>query len=169
MKSERRLHLRIGHKLMLMIALLTTGVIGFLATYWTSHQIDSMTADLFRKAETYGALLSKQASSAVAFSDRATAEEVLSSLEIDDDVAAIVLFGAEQQVLYTHGKPSPWLSKVGDSEGRVVHTVGRISAITPVRSLEGPGGMLISRSRSRSSGFSASSFSYEVIRALLLA
>ena len=143
MSSERRFRLSIGHKLMLMIALLTTGVIGCLATYWTSQQIDRMTSDLRRKAGTYGTLVSRQASSAVAFSDRATAEEVLSSLKVDDEIASIVLFGTEHEVLYSHGDPSPWVSRVGDTEATVVHTVGRISAITPVRSLEGPRGMLI--------------------------
>lgn len=140
---RRRLRLSIHQKLTLTIALLVTTVIACLALYFTSQQVAVMTKALRDKAARYGELGAKQAASAVAFSDRETAHEALSSIESDPDVAAMILFGANHQALYTHGEPSRWVSKVGDRDARVVESTGRISALAPVESLEGPRGVLV--------------------------
>ncbi len=135
---------------MALIAALVTGVIAFLATYQTSQHVDSLTENLRGKAATYGALVGKQATSAVAFSDRATAREVLASVLTDPDVTAIVLYGEEHEQLYIHGDVSPWVAKIEDVSDRVLATTGRITAITAVRPLEGPRGLLVIQLSTRS-------------------
>ncbi len=124
--SERRLQLDIGTKLMLTIALLITSVIGFLAVSWTSHQVTSITQDLERKAATYGAVIASQA----AASDPGSLRRNMGSLEVDSDVAAVVLLGAHDEVLYTRGTPSAWDRADREPDGGVVDADGRIASFT---------------------------------------
>jgi len=92
--------LTISHKLIGLIVGLMVAVVGLLALYLSSQQVDAMSAALRTKAATYGSVMSSQAASAVAFSDRETAREVLHSIDVDADVASVVLYGV--------GGACPW-------------------------------------------------------------
>ena len=90
-------------------------------------------------------MLSLQVRSAVAFGDQATAREVLDSLNVDPEVAAVVLFSATGERLYEHGTPSGWVAQAaaGVRSVRVVSVADRRAVVTPVVSLEGPRGTLV--------------------------
>jgi len=133
----------IYHKLAAVIVALMVAVVGGLALYLSSHQIAAMTAALRTKAATYGSVMASQTTSAVAFSDRETAREVLHSIDADPDVASVVLYGDGGQPLYTRGTASPGLVPAGAVTARVVDAATRIVAIAPVVSLEGPRGVLM--------------------------
>jgi len=133
--------LTIGQRLIGLIVLSMVAVVGALAIYFTSNQIREITDNLHRKAATYSQLVAKQASSAVAFSDRETAREVLSSIASDTDIASVMLYGDDGAPLFSHGTASP---AVGASTPAGTYNVGaRLIAITPVTSLEGPRGTLV--------------------------
>src|SRR5262249_19159817 len=106
-----RMRMSIRHKLLAVFIPAMIGVVGFLATFFSTRELDRITADLHRRAAIYGALASGQLKSAIAFSDRETAREVLSSLEIDPDISAIVLYGADRTRLYSHGAPEAWVER----------------------------------------------------------
>ncbi|MCX5743774.1 MAG: HAMP domain-containing protein, partial [Proteobacteria bacterium] len=146
----RRPSLTIRQKLMALIVALVAGVIVFLTTSQTTQHVASLTEHLRSKAATYGALIGRQARSAVAFSDRATASEVLGSVLADADVTAIVLYGDRHEPLYEHGDVSPWVARIGPVSDRVLATAGRITAITGVHPLEGAQGLLVIQLSTRS-------------------
>lgn len=141
MRSEQRVQLSIGRKLMLTIALLIVSVIAFLAVCWTSQQATSMTRDLRRKAVTYGVLIANQATSARLTSNPATFQPILGSLEVDPDVAAIVLIGAHDELLASRGAPTAW--KPADRVAGVAEANGRIASFTRVGSIGEPQATLI--------------------------
>ncbi len=135
--------LSIPQKLIALIVLLMVAVVGSLATYFCSQQLRVVGDNLHRKAKTYGALAATQTRSAVAFSDKETAREVLESIADDPDVASATLFDASGEILYGHGAPSPWVAKARGAGAQVVETQTRVAAINPVESLEGPRGTLV--------------------------
>ncbi|HWM85456.1 MAG TPA: ATP-binding protein, partial [Kofleriaceae bacterium] len=100
---------------------------------------------LTSKASGYGGMLSVQLRSAVAFADRETAREVLSSLESEPDLAAVVLFGSRGQRLYERGRASQWVDRARDGvvSPRLFGHGDRVALVTPVESLEGPIGTLV--------------------------
>jgi two-component system chemotaxis sensor kinase CheA len=140
--SRRGFALTIYHKLIALIVLLMVGVVGSLATYLSSQQIETLSAGLRTKAATYGAVMASQTTSAVAFSDRETAREVLHSIDADPDVASVVLLGGDGQVLYARGTATPGVATPGQAAARTLATASRIAAVVPVVSLEGPHGVL---------------------------
>ena len=103
---KHRFGLTIYHKLIALIVALMLGVVGGLASYLSSQQIHEMTAALRTRAETYGSVMANQTTSAVAFSDRETAREVLRSINADGDVASVVLYGEGGIELYRRGEGS---------------------------------------------------------------
>ena len=137
-----RFALTIHHKLIALIVALMVAVVGGLALYLSSQQIDAMTASLRTKAATYGSVMASQTTSAVAFSDRETAREVLHSLDADADVASVVLYGSAGEVLYSRGTAATG-NPGSVAAPRVVATASRIAAIDPVVSLEGPRGGVV--------------------------
>ena len=139
---KRRFALTIYHKLIALIVALMVVVVGGLASYMSSQQIATMGAALRTKATTYGSVMASQASSAVAFSDRETAREVLRSIDADADVASVALFGNAGEVLYLRGTISAQLPAAIDGP-RIIDTATRLAAISPVVSLEGPRGVLV--------------------------
>jgi len=109
MRSLRPRNLSIPEKLVGLIAILVTLIVGSLTAYLTSRQIGELTQSLVGRADIYGALLSTQLEPAIAFRDRQTAREVLRSLAIDPDVRLAV-------VCESGGQP---LSAVGTDGARI--------------------------------------------------
>ena len=139
---QPRFALTIYHKLVALIVILMIAVVGGLALYLSSQQIETMAAALRTKAATYGSVMASQTTSAVAFSDRETAREVLSSIDADGDVASVALYDATGAALYSRGTPATPMPTAVTSP-RVVATGARIAAVHPVVSLEGPRGVLV--------------------------
>lgn len=136
-----RFALTIFHKLVALIVALMVAVVGALALYLSLQHIDELSAALHTKARTYGSMLASQATSAVAFSDRETAREVLHSVDADTDVASVVLYGQDGTALYTRGAASVEPTAVnGVTDQRMFDTASRLAVVTPVVSLEGPRG-----------------------------
>jgi len=71
--------------------------------------------------------MASQASSAVAFSDRETAREVLRSIDADADVASVALFGNAGEMLYLRGTISARLPAVIDGP-QMIDTATRLAA-----------------------------------------
>jgi two-component system chemotaxis sensor kinase CheA len=138
-----RFALTIYHKLILLIVALMVAVVGSLALYLASQQIAAMSAALRTKATTYGSVMASQTTSAVAFSDRETAREVLQSIDADPDVASVVLHGSNGAELYARGEATPGIPVTGVTAHRAIDTASRIIAVVPVVSLEGPRGVLV--------------------------
>lgn len=143
--SRRRRSLTIKQKLIGLIVILMTAIVGFLAVYFPSRQIRAIQRDLTGKAHTYGALVTTQVRSAVAFDDRETAREVLDSVASDPDVIAVVLFGQRGSELYKRGEPGSWTASVrqGVAVERVFPVGDRVAVAAPVISLEGPRGAIV--------------------------
>ena len=142
MKTTRAT-LTIYHKLIALIVALLIAVVGSLALYLSSQQIAAMSAALRTKAATYGSVMASQTISAIAFSDRETAREVLTSIDADADVTSVVLYAGDGQVLYSRGAATPGLPVIDVAASRVIDTASRIAAVVPVVSLEGPRGVLV--------------------------
>jgi HAMP domain-containing protein/HPt (histidine-containing phosphotransfer) domain-containing protein len=141
---QSRFALTIYHKLVALIVILMVGVVGGLALYLSSQQIETMAASLRTKAATYGSVMARQTTSAVAFSDRETAREVLQSIDADGDVSSVELYNATGALLYSRGTTTtPIASAAAVVAPRVVDTGARIAAVHPVVSLEGPRGVLV--------------------------
>lgn len=138
-----RFALTIYHKLILLIVALMVAVVGSLALYLSSQQIQAMSTALRTKATTYGSVMASQTTSAVAFADRETAREVLQSINADSDVASVILYGSDGKELYARGTPTPGISVAGVTAVRTFDTEARIVAAVPVVSLEGPRGVLV--------------------------
>jgi two-component system chemotaxis sensor kinase CheA len=142
--KKPRFALTIYHKLVALIVALMVAVVGALAVYLSSQQIDAMGAALRTKATTYGAVMSSQVTSAVAFADRETAREVLQSIDADPDIASVTLYGDAGRVLYAQGTPlAASAASATAATPRTIDQGTRIAAVTPVVSLEGPRGVLV--------------------------
>src|SRR3954470_16515124 len=102
----RRLSFSIHQKLVGLIVASMLAVVAFLAIYQSSQQISAMTSSLRRRAETYGSVMAPQVTSAIAFSDKETAREVLRSVDADADVTCVTLYGESGTKLYASGKPT---------------------------------------------------------------
>src|SRR4051794_12286938 len=133
-----RFTLTIYHKLIILIVALMVAVVGSLAMYLSSQQIEAMSAALRTKAATYGSVMASQTTSAVAFADRETAREVLHSMDADPDVASVALYGGGGTELYARGEATPGIPNTGVSAPQAINTASRIAAVVPVVSLEGP-------------------------------
>jgi HAMP domain-containing protein/HPt (histidine-containing phosphotransfer) domain-containing protein len=142
--NKPRFALSIHQKLVALIVASMLAAVGFLAIYQSSQQIDAMTKGLRSKAKTYGAVMASQTTSAVAFSDRETAREVLTSVDADAEVASVVLYDADGVALYTRGTPTVAAkTALALQQAQVTETSSRIAVLAPVQSLEGPRGALV--------------------------
>jgi two-component system chemotaxis sensor kinase CheA len=137
--------LSIHHKLIGLIVVLVVAIVGFLAVYFPARQIEALTDGLTAKASTYGALVSRQVQSAIAFDDRETAREVFAAIAADHDVAGLALYTQAGTVLHQHGTLGAWASPSLPAGATVDVRVSddRIAVIAPVISLEGPRGTLV--------------------------
>jgi len=145
MASRRTLRGSIVTKLIGLAALPLAAIVGFLIYYFPAQQVAELTAEQEARAQSYGDLLGDQLRSAVAFSDRETAREVLSSLRAERDTVSTVLFGAGGSVLYEYGTPSTWVPRAsaGVANRRTFSTDDRVAVVVPVVSLEGQRGTLV--------------------------
>jgi signal transduction histidine kinase len=132
-------------KLIGLTAIVIAGIVGFLTWFFPLHELAALEETQQLQVASYGALLSGQVRSAVAFSDRETAREVLSSLDADPDVVSTVLFDEAGHTLYEHGAPSPWVerARVGVRSPKRFSMRDRVAIVVPVESLEGPRGTLV--------------------------
>lgn len=136
--------LTIAQRLVGLIVLLTVLLVGALAWYFTSRQLDELTRDLHGKAAAYSQVVARQSMSAVAFSDRETAREVLTSIAGDGIVDSVTLYGADGERLFSYGTPGPWVADAARATtAREIDTAHRVATVTPVVSLEGPRGALV--------------------------
>jgi HAMP domain-containing protein/HPt (histidine-containing phosphotransfer) domain-containing protein len=126
----------IKQRLMALIVASTLLIVGVLTWFFTSSQIAETGRNLRSKATTYSQLAAKQVMSAIAFSDRETAREVLSAIATDSDVASVLLLGADEDTLFLSGD-STWQATKGTAGS------SRLVSVTPVVSLEGPKGTLV--------------------------
>ena len=137
--------LSIRKKLVGLIAVVITLIVGCMVVYFPARQIAAGKAALMGRADTYGHLFSSQLQSAVAFRDHETAREVLTSLAADPDLASAALYMSDGQALFTMGhqpaEASAALAQVFDF--RVVPTADLIRVLSPIVSQEGPRGLLI--------------------------
>jgi signal transduction histidine kinase len=145
LRPTAKLGASIMTKLIAMTAIVVAVIVGTLAIYFPSREIRDLEQEHFLRASTYGALLSNQLRSAVAFSDRETAREVLASLTVDPDVVAITLFVDRGNELFRVGSPGAWVERARDGvmSRRLLRVGDRIAVVTPVESLEGPRGTLV--------------------------
>jgi signal transduction histidine kinase len=137
--------MNIRTKLVALISIPTLAIVLSLTLYFPTRQVAATRKMLLNRVDTYGAIMGTQLQSAVAFDDRATAQELLSSLRVDRDIAAVTLFGADTQALYSFGTPSKWVEQArrGVVAAKTVAVGDRISIVTPVTSAEGPRGTLV--------------------------
>jgi two-component system chemotaxis sensor kinase CheA len=137
--------LSIHHKLIGLIVVLVVAIVGFLAVYFPARQIEALTDGLTAKASTYGALVSRQVQSAIAFDDRETAREVFAAIAADHDVAGLALYTQAGTVLHQHGTLGAWAAPTLRAGAAVDVRVSdnHIAVIAPVVSLEGPRGTLV--------------------------
>src|SRR5688572_20553345 len=140
-----RLTASIRTKLIALTAGLIAAIVVFLTAYFASQQIRSLHDEQLAKVNTYGELLGAQLRSAVAFADRETAREVMTSLSADADLAAATVYGAGGEELYATGAPSAWTrdARAGVADKRVFHIGDRAIVAAPIVSLEGPRGVLV--------------------------
>jgi two-component system chemotaxis sensor kinase CheA len=136
--------LSIFQKLLALIVLLMVFAIGGVTTYLSSVHLAEMDQGLRVKADTYAHVMAKQLTSAVAFSDRETAREVLGSLEADPDIAALRLYSRSGIELFASGVASRWAPRAIRATRAQVFAIGeRVAAVIPVVSVEGPRGTLV--------------------------
>ena len=137
--------LTISQKLIGLIATLMTLIVGVLTAYFPSRQIGELNRGLVNRADTYGALLSHQLAPAVAFRDRETAREILSSISVDPDVKSGVLYLSDGRPLHAIGTAPSWVPRSGAAETgrRVFAETDRIVVVSPVVSPEGPRGTVV--------------------------
>jgi signal transduction histidine kinase len=128
------------------LSAITIGVIVIsLTSFLAFHEARTVHEAQATRARHYGEFLGIQARSAVAFSDRETAREVLGSVSADPDVVAVTMFGHDGTQLYQRGTASPWVNQasVGVSKLQVFDIGDRIAVIAPVTALEGPRGVIV--------------------------
>ncbi|MEO7733491.1 MAG: ATP-binding protein [Kofleriaceae bacterium] len=132
-------------KLIAMTAIVVAVIVGGLAVYFPSRELSDLGEEKLNRVRTYGTLLAGQVRTAVAFSDRETAREVLSALTADPEVVAITLFADHGEPLFRTGTPGRWVERARDGNlaEQVFHVGDRVAMIAPVDSLEGPRGTLV--------------------------
>ncbi|HET9931838.1 MAG TPA: HAMP domain-containing protein, partial [Polyangiaceae bacterium] len=129
--------------LALMVATISAVVIA-LATYFPARQITEVRAGLKERASVYAGLASQQLRSAVAFNDQETAREVLAAVAKDPLIDSIAVYTAQGKRLHGEGHVSELAFAARSlDERRVFALPGRVLAVAPVVSLEGPKGTVV--------------------------
>lgn len=147
--SESDQGVSIQFKLVGLIVVLVSIVVGSLAVYFPWRNIDYALATLEQKAATYGMLVSRQVESAIAFDDRETAREVFDSVAQDPDVVAMVLYTSQREVLHALGTVSQEAKAVtvlAVSSKPQVHVAAlehSLVVTAPVVSMEGARGSVL--------------------------
>jgi signal transduction histidine kinase len=135
----------LSQKLIALIAVLMTVVVGVLTAYFPSRERAAQRRQLINRADIYGALVSDQLSPAIAFRDRVTAREVLGSLSIDPEIRSAVVCTSDGVVLYATPSAAPnacATALAGDSR-TIQADDERVTVIAPIVTREGPRGTVI--------------------------
>jgi two-component system chemotaxis sensor kinase CheA len=131
-------------KLSAVIVALVLTVAALLTVAFTARYVRDLEGALVQKAETYGKLVAREVSSAVAFNDQQTAREVFEAIAVDDGVAGVALYGASGRLLEARGEledaTPPGTSPPALS---IARTARVIRVLAPVVSIEGPRGALV--------------------------
>jgi len=132
-------------KLVALMVTVSALIVVALASYFPSHAIADARANLRDRASSYARLASPQLRAAVAFGDRQTAREVLGTLAKDPLVTGAALYAQDGSELDNEGTLSDLAqdARRGFVEARTFYLPGRVLAIEPVISLEGPRGTLV--------------------------
>lgn len=128
----------------LMVATISAVVVA-LVTYFPARQITELREGLKERASVYAGLASQQLRSAVAFSDQETAREVLAAVAKDPLIDSIAVYTAEGVRLHAEGHVTElaFSARRGLGERQVFALPGRVLAVAPVASLEGPKGTVV--------------------------
>jgi len=128
--------------LMVSVSLL---IVVALASYFPAQAIADARANLRERASSYARLASPQLRAAVAFGDKQTAREVLGTLAKDPVVTGAALYAENGSELDNEGALTDLAQEArhGFVERRTFYLPGRVLAIEPVVSLEGPRGTLV--------------------------
>jgi signal transduction histidine kinase len=137
--------LSLKFKLIGLSAITICVIVVALTAFLAFHEASTLHESQVLRARRYGEFLGTQARSAVAFSDRETAREVLGSVSADPDVVAVTMFGQGGDLLYQYGSPAAWVvrARPGVAKLQLFDIGDRISVVAPVAALEGPRGVLV--------------------------
>jgi len=117
-----------------------------LATYFPAHELDEARTSRHDRAKVYAGLASQQLRSAVAFSDRETAREVLNAIAKDPIIEGIAVYSGQGKELHGEGQRSDLARRMGRAgvrETTAYYLPGRILAVAPIQSLEGARGSVV--------------------------
>jgi two-component system chemotaxis sensor kinase CheA len=135
--------LTIQAKLSGVILALVAALVALFATVTTAREINGLEADLERRAHIIASLAADQLRAAIGFDDHQTEREVLASLSVDPDVAAVGLFDAAGKVIEVRGELGPIEPPVFMIAASLTRDKRVVAARAPVVSLEGPRGTLL--------------------------
>jgi len=132
-------------KLVLLMVATISAIVVALASYFPARQISELRSGLKDRASVYAGLASRQLRSAVAFNDQETAREVLGAVAKDPLIDSIAVYTAQGARLHGEGQVSElaYAARRGLGESRVFALPGRVVAMAPVVSLEGPRGTVV--------------------------
>jgi two-component system chemotaxis sensor kinase CheA len=139
----RRVRSTIQLKLSAVIVGLVIVVVALLAGVFTASHVRDLEQNLRKQAATYGQLLVRDVSSAVAFNDRQTAREVFEAVSVDRAVTGIALYGAGGRLLEVRGDLDAPAALMPPQALEINRTARSIRVLAPVVSLEGPRGALL--------------------------
>jgi len=143
----------IRRKLIALMVGTIVGIVVVLASYFATKQISELRAGQRGRAEVYAALAGQQLESAIAFSDEETAREVLAAIANDPHIIGVALYTDRGMLLHREGTPSDLshASRWGlGGRMRAFYLPGRVLAVAPVQSLEGPRGTVVLEVSTRS-------------------
>jgi two-component system chemotaxis sensor kinase CheA len=134
----------IQHKLLALIIVPLASIVVALGLYFPMQHVSALQAVLEQRGASYANIVSEQVRSAIAFNDKETAREAFAAVAKDPAVASLVLYTAQGEVLYAHGKVSAAsrTARRGVQQLHVFALEGVILAVAPVQALEGPKGTL---------------------------
>lgn len=140
-------------KLVVLMGAVTVAIVAVLASYFPARQIAELHTAVRHRAEVYAGVASFQLRSAVAFSDRETAREVLSSIAKDPAIDGVAVYSEQGEALHAEGVQSDLAKRCRlglGNEAATFHLPGRILATAPIRSLEGARGTVVLELSTRS-------------------
>jgi PAS domain S-box-containing protein len=128
------------------ISLLATSIVVAVSSLLIASVNRTGESGLRRKAALYAEFFSDELGSAVAFSDRQTAHEVLSAApSLDRDIESVGLYREDGSLIEKYGEnpPQPWSSASRGTQLRV--SPASLLALARVESREGPKGVVVLR------------------------
>lgn len=147
----------VGFGIRVKLIALTVGtivaIVVVLTSYFATKQIAEYRAARRDRAEVYAAMAGQQLGSAVAFDDEETAREVLTALAKDPRISGVALYADRGELLHLEGTRSDlaYAARVGfGGQARTFYLPGRVLAVAPVKSLEGPTGTVVLEASTRS-------------------